>query len=157
MKYFVFSLFSIGLWVISPFIWADVPKSSVMIFVSFSMPHDSLKEWMDDANQIHAPVLIRGLVNNSFKETTKQVASLLNNNQGGVQLDPLLFKRFGIRQVPAVVVTDPNCSPNQSCEFDVIYGDVTLAYALEKIAHANDAVSPLAVILLNQKHEAKHV
>lgn len=157
MKFFILSLCSIGLWVISPVAWADTPKSSVMIFVSFSMPKESLKEWMMEANEIHAPLIIRGLVKNSFKETTNQVASLLTNHQGGVQLDPELFKRFGIRQVPAVVVTDTNCLPSQTCTFDVIYGDVTLAYALEKIAHADDTVSSHAQEIVNLLHEGKHV
>ena len=56
----------------------------------------------------------------------------------GLQLDPILFKTFGVLYVPAVVhVKDtPACPANRSCkpvEFDRLYGDVMLDYALEKL------------------------
>jgi conjugal transfer pilus assembly protein TrbC len=135
-------------------------EAQVIIFVSFSMPKDSLKGWMQEAEKIHAPVVIRGLVNNSFKETLKKMTGLAHDNHGGVQLDPALFQKFQINRVPAVVVTtSSNCLPNQSCreEYDVIYGDVHLDYALKKIAAQKDAVSSIAehsLVLLRESHNA---
>src|SRR5262249_44152037 len=116
------------------------PLSHILIFVSFSMPNLSLKQWMREAERIHSPVVIRGLLDNSFKATAKKMADLTLDNHGGVQLDPTLFRRFQINQVPAVVIwRDSNCEAHQSCieNYDVIYGDVTLKYALEKIAEQN--------------------
>jgi len=128
----------------------------IYIFVSFSMPKTSIKGWMSEAEIPHASVQIRGLVNNSFKETIKRVGELTKDNRGGLQINPKLFEQFQIDQVPAVVVTsDVSCPPNISCmaPFDVIYGDVTLAYALQKIADRNDAVSSIAKNALNQLRE----
>lgn len=133
---------------------------NILIFSSFSMPKNSIKGWMKEGEKIHAPIVIRGLVNNSFKETIQKIGELTQDNQGGVQLDPTLFQRYKIDKVPAVVVTNgANCLPNQSCkeEYDVVYGDVTLAYALKKIADQNDQVSPIAetaLIELRKNHEA---
>jgi type-F conjugative transfer system pilin assembly protein TrbC len=119
--------------------YADVPvsKSNIIIFASFSMPPRSVKGWMQEGSKAQTPVIIRGLINNSFKATIEKMAELAADNQGGVQLDPTLFQRYQITQVPAVVVTNND-------DFDVIYGDVKLSYALQKIADQNDSVSPIA-------------
>jgi conjugal transfer pilus assembly protein TrbC len=117
------------------------------------MPKTSIKEWMNEAEKAHASIQIRGLVNNSFKETIQRMSDLTKDNHGGLQINPKLFEQFQIDKVPAVVVTaDTSCPSNISCiaPFDVIYGDVTLAYALQKIADRNDAVSDIAKVELNQ-------
>lgn len=115
---------------------------NVIIFVSFSMPNESLKGWITEAERIHAPLVIRGLVNNSFKETLACMKELVGDNKGGMQLDPVLFKKFQIKQVPAVVVRKEN-------EYDVIYGDAHLGYALETVIKRNDNLSVNAQQALN--------
>ncbi len=148
-------------WTFSSYAMAEEKQkiSPVLIFVSFSMPDTSIKQWMRVAEKIHAPVVIRGLINHSFKDTIKKVADLTHDNQGGVQLDPILFKRFQINQVPAVVVwKETNCLSNQSCldEYDVVYGDVTLLFALQKIVDQKDNLSPLAAKAYAILHEGDH-
>ena len=110
----------------------DRSSSSVMVFVSFSMPKESLKAWMHEAQKIHAPIILRGLINNSFKDTQKAIFDLIKEDHslGGMQIDPLSFKKFNISKVPAVVLT-------RDREFDVIYGNVTFDYALKKLHEAN--------------------
>jgi conjugal transfer pilus assembly protein TrbC len=134
-------------------------ESNILVFVSFSMPQTSIKGWMNEAEKIHAPVVIRGLVNNSFKATIQKMTELASDNHGGVQLDPTLFKTFNIKQVPAVVVTNNvHCLPNQTCTntYDVVYGDVHLDYALEKIARQNDELSSIAKTALATLRENYH-
>lgn len=119
----------------------------IYIFISFSMPKESIKEWMDESQKAGASLVIRGLVNNSFKETIQKMSEFTQGNKGGLQLDPNLFKRFHIEKVPAVVVADTEiCPPTITCQeqYDVIYGNVTLAYALKKIVIRQDAVSSIA-------------
>ncbi|HEX4045769.1 MAG TPA: type-F conjugative transfer system pilin assembly protein TrbC [Gammaproteobacteria bacterium] len=135
---------------------AEAKNPTVMIFVSFSMPKESLKGWLQEAEKIQAPVIIRGLVNNSFKATINKMAELTLNNHGGVQLDPTLFKQFDIQQVPAVVVRqNNNCVSKLICleNYHVIYGDVHLEYALQKIAELsveNDDIANVANIALKR-------
>lgn len=136
-----------------------IEQSHILIFVSFSMPEKSLKTWMRDANTIHAPVIIRGLINNSFKETTAAIYKLVKDESGGMQIDPILFERFQIKKVPAVVVTQSvNCLANQSCleNYDVFYGDVGLEYALKRIAQQKDDLSPIAENALQGLKEVQH-
>lgn len=156
MKYWlVFLIFIIN----TPVFANEISTSPIIIFVSFSMPKESLKSWMQEAEKIHAPIVIRGLVDNSFKATIKKMAELAIDNQGGFQIDPTLFKKFQINQVPAVVVTNKsNCLPTQTCreDYDVIYGNVHLDYALEKIADQNDSVSLLAQSALSKLRENRN-
>ena len=157
--FFVLSLFSVG--VLAEMVGEERPyqSSPIIVFVSFSMPDASLKQWMRQAELIHAPVVVRGLVNNSFKETIKKMATFTRDNHGGVQLDPTLFKRFQINQVPAVVVwKDAGCLPSQSCieNYDVIYGDVELSYALKKVADQHDTLSEVAQKAIAMLREANH-
>ena len=102
--------------------------SSVIIFVSFSMPDLSLKQIIQDAALYRIPVVIRGLHHNSFKDTVEKIYSLVKeNNQGGISIHPRWFKEYSITAVPAVVVTDGN-------KYDVIYGNIRLKNALSIIA-----------------------
>lgn len=130
----------------SSYAWnKEVPGSNVLVFVSFSMPKESLRSYLSEARKIQSPLIIRGLINHSFRETTKAIMALLPDNKGGMLLDPTLFKRFNIKKVPAVVVIDKSCLMDDKCiNYDVIYGNVTLAYALKKIEQQGDAQSALA-------------
>jgi type-F conjugative transfer system pilin assembly protein TrbC len=133
----------------------------LFIFVSFSMPRASLKQWLWQAQKINAAVVIRGLVNNSFKDTATAVADLIkehptvandNANKAGIQtasglaIDPTLFQKFGITKVPAVVIASNygaagGVKPVQN--FDIVYGDVPLDYALDKLGKCNDEFSQI--------------
>ena len=81
-----------------------IPKTKLLVFVSFSMPTQSLKQWLSQTQKAGGTLIIRGLVNHTFKETVKRISEILDNKTGGLQLDPTLFKKYGIHQVPAVVV-----------------------------------------------------
>ena len=115
--------------------------SPVLIFISFSMPAASLRQWAAQAQKIHAPLIIQGLLNSSFAKTEQAVADLAPDNRGGVVLETRLFREYRIKQVPAVVVRRLNvqpCPANQSCwqekNYDVVSGDVGLESALQQIA-----------------------
>lgn len=130
----------------SAYAWnKEVPGVNVLVFVSFSMPKESLKNYLLEARKIQAPLVIRGLINHSFRDTTKAVMALLPDNKGGMLLDPTLFKRFNIKKVPAVVVIDKACLLDDKCaDYDVIYGNVTLAYALKKFSQQVSSQSSIA-------------
>lgn len=140
-------LICLSIFIFSPSYANQMIGKNIIIFVSFSMPDESLKGWMREAKIINAPIVVRGFINNSFKDTVNKISVLTKDNQGGVQIDPTLFERFKVNKVPAVVVVkEPNCIPGMSCvlDYDIVYGDVTLAYALKKIANEEDSVSAIA-------------
>ena len=117
-----------------------VAKHSVIVFVSMSMPRQSLITTLHDANKIKASVVMRGLVHNSFKETFQEIAGLvIEAGNGGIELNPQAFKRFHIETVPAVVVISPDhpCLTHEVCDrerdYDVMAGNITLVAALKEI------------------------
>ena len=89
------------------------------------MPEASLKKWLTEASRIQAPVYLRGLKNDSLKETLAALQSLEGDTQG-VLIDPRIFQQWDITQVPAVVAQTEH-------EHRIFLGDVGLIYALEAI------------------------
>ncbi|MBS0349745.1 MAG: type-F conjugative transfer system pilin assembly protein TrbC [Proteobacteria bacterium] len=121
-------------------------QNPVYVFISFSMPKESLQQWAAQAKKVHAPLVIQGLVEDSFTKTQQAVAALSSEHQSGVVLDPRLFRQYHIHQVPSVVVVNPTalkpCLPNQSCwqsdTPDVVSGDIGLEAALRIVADRGD-------------------
>ena len=114
------------------------PVPKVLVFVSFSMPLQSLKQWIISAHQAQATLVLRGLVNNSFKQTIHAVHQLTQKGIGGISINPIAFDAFAIHKVPAVVVIDQSLSLKEGFQvpkkdFDVMFGDVSLRFALKKI------------------------
>ncbi len=113
--------------------------STLLVFVSFSMPKQSLQAWARQAKKAGGTLVLRGLVENSLRKTLLQIKDVLGaENLNTLNIDPVAFETFGIHTVPAVIVTNqtevPALALSDTPRFDVIYGDVGLAYALKKIA-----------------------
>lgn len=132
-----------------------ITNPKVLVFISFSMPKESIKAWMQQAQKIGASVIIRGLINNSFKETVLVMNQFVDEG-GGVQVDPQQFERYDIQQVPAVVLSDSSdlkSSHYNETQFDVVYGDVSLDYALIALANARNSRSEAAKQLASALRE----
>lgn len=95
--------------------------SRITIFVSFSMPKESLKALAVEARKHNAVLVIRGLIENSFLKTAIFVKDLGES----VVLDPLLFREYNVVVVPTFIET-------HQAGYKKISGNITLAYALEK-------------------------
>jgi len=102
------------------------PIAPLMAFVSFSMPDASLKAILEQVDRMAGTVVLRGLVNDSFKDTAAVVAKLARENGPGFSVDPKLFAKYAINAVPAFVI------PNGD-SFDKISGNISLVAALEAI------------------------
>lgn len=128
----------------------DKERNTIFVFVSFSMPKQSLTAWLGQAHQIGAPVIIRGLVNHSFNETLAKLKEVININNNGVSVNPPLFEKYHVEQVPAVVMVAP------SGQYDVVYGNTSLSYALSLFKKSDNAIiqanaSELAALLMGNK------
>lgn len=116
-----------------------VPKA--LYFVSFSIPEEGLKAMVNDADRFHIPATLRGMVNNDMRQTANAVLRLVTEDKrGGVQIDPMSFRTFGINAVPALVVI---------CEgkFDRIAGNINLTDALKHIAEKGECAETAQEIL----------
>lgn len=117
---------------------------NAVVFVSFSMPDLALKQLIAEGKKYQIPVVMRGLYKNSFQETATRIFNLVKEkNQGGIAIDPLWFKEFNIKTVPAFVVRHGN-------DFDVVYGNVSLKRALEIIIENGLAINEVKEILALQ-------
>ncbi|MRR35400.1 conjugal transfer protein TrbC [bacterium] len=158
----------------------ELPRDErVYIFISSSMPKRTLRNYVRDVAKLGDPnvkLVMRGLVGGMkyLKPTLRFVGSLLVKDEecdpqkrkcerfgAGVEIDPLLFRRYGIDRVPAIVfarkvnVVDPQMSEglerNMSvAEFHVLHGDTALEYALERFrSETGSAVLGALVTRLN--------
>ena len=141
---------------------AQAPGGSApvpILFVSFSMPETALRRYLEQAARLGATVVLRGFVGDSMKTTLERILGLLYPDglptkkedarlpeaYAGLSfaIDPTLYERFGITQVPALVLPAepvPACTP-QGCpapEHVKLAGDVGLPYAMALIAREAD-------------------
>jgi len=110
-------------------------KVSLSVFVSLSMFKGLLVEWQHEATQYGATLVLRGLVNDSLQQTVqalmidKELETMLP-----VQIDPMAYERYGIQQVPAVVLAKGD-------KFDVVTGNGGIRAALEVISRQGELAS----------------
>lgn len=129
--------------------------SDLLIFVSFSMPKESLKLWAEQASHVGCPLLLRGFVNNDLMKTTAKTHTIFGEKANiEISIDPEKFEKFKIDAVPAVVVAEPetvqseksdlekeDANDNSVPNFDVVYGDTSLEEALKRIAKSGSEVN----------------
>lgn len=97
-------------------------KKEILVFVSFSMPELSLKELSREAGKHNAKLILRGLYRESFRKTAKKILEIDKKGMG-LEIDPKLFKRYGIKQVPTFVLIEGEK------EIGRLSGNVRLEYA----------------------------
>lgn len=129
--------------------------SDLLIFVSFSMPEQSLKLWAEQANRIGCPLLLRGFVDNDLTKTTAQTQAIFGAKESvEISVDPQKFEKFNIDIVPAVVIAERETAKSEEAVlekedindnpmpyFDVVYGDTSLEEALNRIAKSGSEVN----------------
>ncbi|MBU0744240.1 MAG: type-F conjugative transfer system pilin assembly protein TrbC [Gammaproteobacteria bacterium] len=124
------------------------PAPQAIIFVSLSMPNLSLQQTIQDSVRYQVPIVIRGLYKNSFRKTMEKIFDLIKEkNKGGILINPVWFKKYDIKVVPAVVVSQGDGIDGKN--YDVIYGNIPLKRALTLIAERGD-VSKVAKDILNR-------
>ena len=137
---------------------AQAPQlNQLMIFISSSMPNTILKQYALASNRANGVLVLRGLVNNSFKQTVHFIKTL--NDQGTKAIiDPNAFSLFDVKQVPqiVVIVDNNNCKWGR-CDhtplFDKISGNITLEYGLEEISKRGEFTKKEANRFLNYLRE----
>jgi type-F conjugative transfer system pilin assembly protein TrbC len=80
-------------------------KYDLLIFVSFSMPAEILKEYSKQAKEYGAILVLRGLHKNSLQKTEEQAAEV-NPTATEWDIAPATFRKFKIKQVPVIILAD---------------------------------------------------
>lgn len=111
----------------------------VMVFISFSMPMESIKRIVQETSKIDGVVVLRGFVDGSYQKTAEIIATL-GEKRGNIQVNPEAFKKYKIEQVPSIILVQSDQEGSVDSEgcalpgtFIGISGDVSLPYALNRI------------------------
>jgi conjugal transfer pilus assembly protein TrbC len=118
---------------ISVYMQSALATPSAQVFVSFSMPEQLLSETLSESARLHIPALLNGLIENSMPKTVGRIVGLSKKIPNlNLQIDPTAFEKYGIQQVPALVVDNGQV-------FDVLYGNLLLRDGLLKIADGGES------------------
>lgn len=108
-------------------------REGFWIFVSFSMPNNLIANYAKFAQKIGANLVIRGLKNNSFKETIEYIKQI--EKQGlKIAIYPQIFKEFQINHVPSFVLSNGKL-------YDKITGSIGINYVLTQFSYYGELKS----------------
>ena len=137
----------------------DKKISNLLIFISFSMPPNLIKEYIQQAKDTGGVLVLRGMIDKSISKTAIKLNDI-NNKQGvNAIIDPNLFKLYNITRVPAFVIAGYENYPCIDCKqtpiFDKITGAVSLEYALEQImtSRISSTKSMVSIYLLKLRNQ----
>lgn len=118
----------------SVFAFEQSRKNNAMLFVSLGMPKLVLRQYLIQSKQLGIPLIIRGLLQNSYPVTAKRIYQILHPKnrfqkaiKGGFEIDPVYFKKYHIKVVPALVISSGSNS-------SVVYGNIPIKKLLQVIA-----------------------
>lgn len=115
----------------------------LLVLVSLAMPDASLKTLLKDVSAAGGQLVLRGFLEGSVAATAARIAELIGEggDARGFIVDPRLFRTFAVEAVPVFIVPAgplvdcdaPGCTASAP-PHDRISGNVTLRYALQRIA-----------------------
>lgn len=112
----------------------------LIVFVSLSMPPESLKPLLHDISRAGGVAVFQGFPGNSVKAFVQGLSKVIDDKAEyrAIGVDPRLFRAFHVTSVPAMVAvsTDFDVCDGFDCQtatppHDRLQGNVTLKYALE--------------------------
>ena len=122
----------------------------LMIFVSFSMPRESLLRIVEQSERTGARLIFRGFTGDKLTDMSKRIADLLGKHRVEAVVHPPAFTQFKVNQVPALVISqsdaanqlDNGCA--QAERYVKVTGDVSQDYALDYIERTSPKWSTVA-------------
>lgn len=117
-------------------------QPSLYVFVSLSMPQQSLRALAEQVTRAQGTMVLRGFPGNSMRKTPPALRKAFGTTNVPVQVHPEAFDRYAVTVVPTFVLARAPVAQGYACgaaqcqgedEFLAVSGDVTLAYALDKL------------------------
>ncbi|WP_242604793.1 type-F conjugative transfer system pilin assembly protein TrbC [Legionella busanensis] len=107
--------------------------ATLSVLVSFSMPTNLLEETLKESSRLGIPVYLNGLYHDSIEDSALKIMALSKHVPNlNLQIDPTIFERFGITEVPALIA-------DNGATFDVIYGHLPIKEGLARMAGRGDS------------------
>jgi len=135
---------------------ANAPQ--VVIFISNSMPKNSIKAWYKQAQRIGARLALNGFIDNDYETTMEFAQTLFDDEIITFDINPALFDKVGVTQVPTVAIIEEKACVSEPCEieFDKVEGDVGLRHALNHLKDKGEHFNLLADELLLRFRRGQH-
>jgi type-F conjugative transfer system pilin assembly protein TrbC len=130
----------------------------LIAFISTSMPSGALERIGHELVKYGGIMVLRGIrgdlgVKNALNETMRYLQPAAKSG-ATIQIDPNLFKSYQVKRVPAYVIANNSgdCNAN-SCDVnpEIIYGDVSVTYALEEMVRKGGVSADIAKTLLKTR------
>lgn len=142
-------------------------RMETLLLVSLSMPEASLKRLAVDAKDAGVPLVFRGVPvdpraaadTSLLNPQSLQAFNFLVELGASVELNPEVFKEFGVTEVPMLIIREhrqhapefPGAGGNQNSDAAknsaMVLGDVTLGYMLDTLTDRQDAIGKEARLL----------
>lgn len=124
----------------------------LMVFVSFSIPHESLVRIVEQSEKTGAKLVFRGFTGDKLTDMSKRVAGLIGGHRVEALIHPPAFVQFKVVQVPTLVISlataenhlDNGCA--QPDQYIKVTGDVGQDYALDLIERTQPKWATLAAM-----------
>jgi conjugal transfer pilus assembly protein TrbC len=136
----------------------------LMVFASTSIPAQTLQVIGQQAKLAGAPIFLRGVTGGFSAAGIRKTLEAMRpaTEQGAeVQIHPEVFKRYGVTQVPAVVLAESlggTCGGEITCgEHRIMVGDVTIEYALAQFVREGGVLGDVAREKLRLMEQAARV
>lgn len=115
----------------SPGAIPSVPTSNkLFLFVSFSLPTESWKEYSVFLEKVGGSFVLRGLPENSFSSLSKKIIELRKEGiQAEILLDPESFEKYAITAIPSLILDNGK-------QYDKISGNITPTISLSYFANS---------------------
>ena len=133
----------------------------MMIFVSFSMPRESLRRIVEQSETTGARLIFRGFAGDKMTDMAARIGALLGQHRVEAVIHPPAFTQFKVDQVPALVLAqsdagnqlDSGCA--QPERYVKVTGDVSQDYALEYIERTSPQWAATARLFGDKIKEAQ--
>lgn len=119
-------------------------QPQLYVFVSLSMPMPGLLDLGKQAKAYGGVLVLRGLVEGSYRKTALKLQSFIEQTKTGMIVDPMLFRQYDIKTTPCVVLSPApaahlTTSPTTTSKvFDKVSGFIPIKTALEEIQKKGD-------------------
>jgi conjugal transfer pilus assembly protein TrbC len=132
------------------------PTPLVTVFVSLSMPADTLRRTIADTTSAGGVVVLRGFSQQGAKAFVDGLSKVVDQQgASNIAIDPRLFRAFHVDRVPTIVSASSAFEPCDQLDcvtppppHDRISGNVTLAYALQTFSDDEGPGAPAARVAL---------
>lgn len=108
-----------------------------LVMVSFSMPDTTIKRLVEQMKEVNGSIVFQGFKGDKLDVMMTHISEM-GIDSGSMMVDPTLFTRFNVTQVPTFIIPNEPIMPctNQECETPKhikVTGDVSLDYVFDLV------------------------